>query len=96
VKLSFQHSFTPEFKAQTKTYSAEYGFSANQVNISTKSGSNQFHGSVFEFLRMRISTSNAGSRDLSRAGPALERLAQELGQVLASLEALCHRLQDAG
>ena len=40
-----------EFKAQTKNYSAEYGFSANQVNISTKSGSNQFHGSVFEFLR---------------------------------------------
>ena len=40
-----------EFKVQSETYSAEYGFSANQVNIVSKSGSNQLHGSVFEFLR---------------------------------------------
>lgn len=40
-----------EFKETTATYSAEYGFSANQVNIVSKSGTNQLHGSVFEFLR---------------------------------------------
>jgi len=40
-----------EFKIQSETYSAEYGFSANQVNIVTKSGSNQLHGAAFEFLR---------------------------------------------
>jgi hypothetical protein len=40
-----------EFKIQSETYSAEYGFSANQVNIVSKSGTNQLHGSVFEFLR---------------------------------------------
>src|SRR5207248_6798901 len=33
-----------EFKIQSETYSAEYGFSANQVNIVSKSGSNQLHG----------------------------------------------------
>ncbi len=40
-----------EFKVQSETYPAEYGFSANQVNIVSKSGGNSFHGSVFEFLR---------------------------------------------
>lgn len=37
-----------EFKVQSGTYSAEYGFSASQVNIVSKSGSNTLHGSLFE------------------------------------------------
>jgi hypothetical protein len=40
-----------EFNVQTATYSAQYGYSANQVNISSKSGSNEFHGSAFEYIR---------------------------------------------
>lgn len=40
-----------EFKEQTTTYSAEYGFSANQVSIISKTGTNDLHGAVFWFLR---------------------------------------------
>jgi hypothetical protein len=41
-----------EFKLQTSTYSAEFGKSlGGVVNLQIKSGTNQFHGSVFEFLR---------------------------------------------
>ena len=41
-----------EFKIETATYSAEYGHSGGGVvNVATKSGTNQLHGVVYEFLR---------------------------------------------
>src|SRR5439155_21365755 len=41
-----------EFAVQTSNYSALYGnFSGAVVNVVTRSGSNQFHGSAFEFVR---------------------------------------------
>ena len=41
-----------EFAVQTSNYSAQYGnFSGAVVNVVTRSGSNQLHGSLFEFVR---------------------------------------------
>ena len=41
-----------EFKVKTSTFSAEFGHAAGAVvNATIKSGTNQLHGTVFEFLR---------------------------------------------
>jgi hypothetical protein len=41
-----------EFRIVTSNFDAEYGeFSGGQVSVVTKSGSNQLHGSAFNFLR---------------------------------------------
>jgi carboxypeptidase family protein len=44
--------FIQEVKVQTSNFSSEYGRNSGaSINVVTRSGSNQFHGSVFEFLR---------------------------------------------
>ena len=41
-----------EFKIQTSTYDATYGRNpGGNVNVVTKSGTNTWHGTGFEFLR---------------------------------------------
>jgi hypothetical protein len=43
---------TQEFRVETSAFSAQYGtFSAAVISVITKSGTNKFHGGVFEFNR---------------------------------------------
>lgn len=49
-----------EFKTTASAFSAEYGRATGGVlNITTKSGSNAFHGTLFEFLRNDILDANS-------------------------------------
>jgi hypothetical protein len=46
---------TEEFKVESDNLSAEYGrFTGGVINVTTKSGTNEIHGSAFEFLRNNI------------------------------------------
>lgn len=40
-----------EFQTLTNTYSAQFGGNGGVVNATSKSGTNNFHGSVYEYLR---------------------------------------------
>src|SRR3984893_1374438 len=53
-QITFQPTINTisEFKIDNSTYSAEYGRNSGAiVNIATRSGTNQWHGEAFEFLR---------------------------------------------
>ena len=56
-QITFQPSINTvqEFKADNSTFSAEYGRNSGAiVNIATRSGVNEYHGEVFEFLRNNV------------------------------------------
>ena len=50
---------TQEFKIQSNNLSAEWGrIGGGVINVSTRSGTNQLHGSVYEFLRNDVLNAN--------------------------------------
>jgi hypothetical protein len=48
-----------EFRVQTNSVNAEFGrFSGGVVTLTTKSGTNEFHGTAYEFLRNKVLNAN--------------------------------------
>lgn len=53
-----------EFRVATSNFEAQYGrASGGVVNVSTKAGTNTFHGSLWEFNRLAAYTSNTETND---------------------------------
>jgi hypothetical protein len=67
-----------EFKIQSAVYSAEYGMNSGaQANLALKSGTNQFHGTAFEFPAQRTAVPVGGVQ--LHQHPAIQRSRQDFG-----------------
>jgi len=65
-----------EYSVQTSNFTAEYGrASGGIVNLITRSGTNEFHGSAYEFMRLSALASNSYSVLKSTSGTVLRRVA---------------------
>jgi hypothetical protein len=52
LRLQASLETVQEFRVESSNYPAEYGTgTAGQISVVTKSGSNEFHGALFEYLR---------------------------------------------
>ncbi|MBL8231403.1 MAG: carboxypeptidase regulatory-like domain-containing protein [Bryobacterales bacterium] len=72
-----------EFKVMSNSYDAQYGRTGGGVvNVSIKSGTNQFHGSGYEFLKRTALNANTfanNSKNAPRQGNALDQYGFTLG-----------------
>ncbi len=56
-----------EFKVETSSYSAEFGRSAGGViSVASRSGTNQLHGVVYDFIRSQALNANSWSNNRNR------------------------------
>ncbi len=67
-----------QFKVLSETYSAQYGMGANQISVISKSGTNDFHGSLFEFDR----NNDFDAKQFFQTGPNTEFRFNQFGFVV--------------
>jgi len=61
-----------EFKVETASYSSEFGHSGGGVvNVATKSGTNEYHGVIYEFLRNDHLNANSWSNNRNKISRGL-------------------------
>ena len=72
TRLQVSEDAVQEYRVSTALYDAQYGAgNGGQVNIVTKSGTNEFHGTAFEYLRNSVFDSRSFlDLDLDPAAPA--------------------------
>jgi outer membrane receptor protein involved in Fe transport len=71
-----------EFRILTSNYTAEYGRNGGGIiSVVTKSGSNQIHGSLFEFLRNKVLDAN-DYFNIQQAIPRLDLKRNQFGATL--------------
>jgi len=64
-----------EYSVITNNYSAEFGrASGGVVNVTTKAGTNKFHGGVWDFNRLSAATSNSYGNDAANWAAAQQDL----------------------
>src|SRR6185437_17153037 len=80
IVINSQVDALQEFKIQTSSYSAEFGRAGGAViNAVTKSGTNQYHGDIFEFNR----NNTFDARDFfQRTGPKASFTENQFGATL--------------
>jgi outer membrane receptor protein involved in Fe transport len=80
----FSQDAVQEFQVNRNAYSAEYGRAGGAViNVVTKSGTNDFHGSVFEFYRDKSLNANSYANKIRE--PIVERQPFRVNQFGGSL-----------
>ena len=78
--ISLSPDAVREFQVQTGSYSAEMGGAGGgQINIITRSGTSQFHGTAYEFLRNNAARRAHVQRDAGQQPPGAEQLRRSLG-----------------
>jgi hypothetical protein len=69
-----------EFKVETGIYSSEYGRATSQITVTTKPGTNEFHGTLFEFHRNQ----HLDAREWLKEGPKNPFLRNQFGFTLGA------------